>query len=222
MCAARPVTRRSPAPCATPEGGVAGTEGRAEPFVAKAEPIEADITSVMEAEKALIKLDKLEGVVSLSQSKEEEVVIFEDDIDAEMEVTSTLRSHYDFWVESGASEFAKSVVRNGYIPSFSEIPSGYKKPNNKSYKENRFWANESVAKLEKAGIAVEVHEWSLVCISPLSVAINAKGKLRLCNDLSRCFNVCCKAMKFKIESTAEVLKIIQQGDWMASFDLKSA
>ena len=97
-----------------------------------AEPIEAGVIDVMVAERALIKLDKLEGAVSLSESKGDEIVIFEDDVEAGEKVTSTLKSHYDYWEKTGASEFAKSVIRNGYIPVFSEMPSRYREPNNKS------------------------------------------------------------------------------------------
>ena len=86
----------------------------------------------------------------MSESKGDEIVIFEDDVEAGEKVTSTLKSHYDYWEESGASEFAKSVIRNGYIPSFSEMPPRYRELNNKSYKENKCWANEAVAKIVAA------------------------------------------------------------------------
>ena len=44
----------------------------------------------------------------------------------------------------------------------------------------------------------------------------------LCIDLSRCFNEQCEAQKFKIESTVQALASIDPGDFMFSFDLKSA
>ena len=49
-----------------------------------------------------------------------------------------------------------------------------------------------------------------------------KGKKRLCLDLSRCVNKVIKAPKFKIESTMAALQVVEQGDYMFSFDLKSA
>ena len=143
----REVTTRPRALCAAPEGEVAGVVARAESAreddfietvnphdksVPVAEPIEAGVIDVMVAERALIKLDKLEGAVSLSESKGDEIVIFEDDVEAGEKVTSTLKSHYDYWEKTGASEFAKSVIRNGYIPAFSEMPPRYREPNNKS------------------------------------------------------------------------------------------
>ena len=62
----------------------------------------------------------------------------------------------------------------------------------------------------------------LWCINPLTVAKNARGEKRLCIDLSRCVNTVIKAPKFKIESTMSALQCIEEGDWMFSFDLKSA
>ena len=54
------------------------------------------------------------------------------------------------------------------------------------------------------------------------MAKNAKGKRRLSTDLSRCVNKVIKAPKFKIQSAMAALQIVQRGDWMFSFDLKSA
>ena len=71
--------------------------------------------------------------------------IFEEDSDVESKVHCTLKEHYDFWVQTGASQFALSVVRNGYIPELSQDPDPdpgeYQEDNNKSYRENRAWAN---------------------------------------------------------------------------------
>ena len=188
------------------------------------EPSEAfNITEIVHAESAENKLDRLEGVISLcEEGVKDHIVMFEDDVDVDMKVTKTLREHYAFWEETNASEFAKSVIRNGYIPSLSSLPQKYEEPNNRSYVENKVWANEAVSKLLKSGVIEKVSKSQLVCVNPLSVAFNAKGKPRLCIDLSRCYNLHSKAVKFRIESTQEVLKVIMKGDWMASFDLKSA
>lgn len=188
------------------------------------EPSEAfNITEIVHAESAENKLDRLEGVISLcEEGVKDHIVMFEDDVDVDMKVTKTLKEHYAFWEETNASEFAKSVIRNGYIPSLSSLPQKYEEPNNRSYVENKVWANEAVSKLLKSGVIEKVSKSQLVCVNPLSVAFNAKGKPRLCIDLSRCYNLHSKAVKFRIESTQEVLKVIMKGDWMASFDLKSA
>ena len=65
-------------------------------------------------ESAENKLERLEGVISLKEEGLEDlIVMFEDDIEADMKVTGTLRDHYLFWEESDASEFALSVIPNG-------------------------------------------------------------------------------------------------------------
>ena len=220
----------SSATCAgTARGGArpgAGGEGARLPRSTElcSEPSEAfNITEIVHAESAENKLDRLEGVISLGEEGvKDHIVMFEDDVDVDMKVTKTLKEHYAFWEETNASEFAKSVIRNGYIPSLSSLPQKYEEPNNRSYVENKVWANEAVGKLLKTGVIEKVVKSELVCVNPLSVAFNAKGKPRLCIDLSRCYNLHSKAVKFRIESTQEVLKVIRKGDWMASFDLKSA
>ena len=76
--------------------------------------------------------------------------------------------------------------------------------------------------LVRARLVREVDRRSLVCVNPLTVAKNARGKRRLCIDLSRCLNKVIKAPKFKIESTIAALQVIEKGDYCFSFDLKSA
>ena len=56
----------------------------------------------------------------------------------------------------------------------------------------------------------------------LTVAKNARGKRRLCINLSRYVNKVIKAPKFKIESTIAALQVIEKDDFCFSFDLKSA
>ena len=54
------------------------------------------------------------------------------------------------------------------------------------------------------------------------MAKNARGKRRLCIDLSRCVNKVIKMPKFKIQSMMADLQIVEKDDWLFSFDLKSA
>ena len=73
-----------------------------------------------------------------------------------------------------------------------------------------------------ANIVEKVAREELVCINPLSVATNSKLKKKLCIDLSRKYNGLSQSKKFRIESTREALQVIRRGDWMFSFNLKSA
>ena len=83
-------------------------------------------------------------------------------------------------------------------------------------------ANEAINKLLAAKLIKEVPRSELWCVNPLTVAANARGKRRLCIDLSRCVNCVVKSPKFKIESTVAALQVVEPGDFMFSFDLKSA
>ena len=98
---------------------------------------------------------------------------------------------------TGASDFALSVVKNGYVPQLWENPERYEEANNKSYMREKEWARMAVEKLREARLVVEIGRKELWCVNPLTVAMNAKGKRRLCLDLSRCMNKIVKAPKFK-------------------------
>ena len=148
-------------------------------------------------------------------------VMYEADSDIEYKLTGTLKAHLPAWRHIDAGTFALSVIENGYIPKFGPMPDFYAEPNNKSYRENAEFANEAVMKLLSFGVVEEVSKSSLRCVNPLTVAQNT-AKKRLCIDLSRCFNEQCDAQKFKIELTVQALASIDPGDFMFSFDLKSA
>ena len=160
--------------------------------------------------KAEARLDRLEGSLELTLGQGEVVLMFDEEIGMDDKVHRTLRDHYDFWKESGASDFACSVIRNGYIPEFISDPGCYSEPNNKSFSAHAQWGMEAVAKLVKAKIVRKVRREDLTCVNPLSVAVNKKLKKRLCIDLSRCYNKVSRARKFKIESTREALQIIEK------------
>merc|ERR1711867_403078 len=70
--------------------------------------------------------------------------------------------HVDFWRESGASDFAVSVILNGYVPQMQRNPEKYQEKNNKSYRDEMAWANEAVRKLQRAKVVVEIRKESLL------------------------------------------------------------
>ena len=82
-------------------------------------------------------------------------LMYEEDDRIEEKVHDTLRRHVDFWYESGASDFAVSVILNGYVPQMQRNPERYRERNNKSYREELVWANEAVSKLLGAKIIAE-------------------------------------------------------------------
>ena len=114
------------------------------------------------------------------------------------------------------------MVKNGYVPQLWENPERYEEPNNKPYEREKKWVKVAVEKLKEARLVEETGREDLWCVNPLTVAMNSKGKRRLCLDLSRYMNKIVKAPKFKIDSTLAALQVIEKGDYMFSFDLKSA
>ena len=76
--------------------------------------------------------------------------------------------------------------------------------------------------MKETGIVKQRKRYDLICCNPLTVAVNTKGKKRLCIDLSRNVNKLNEAPKFRIESTKEALQVIGPNDYMFCFDLKSA
>ena len=125
-------------------------------------------------DRAEERLDRLEG--SLVEEESEVCLMYEEDERIEEKVHDTLRKHVEFWRDSGASDFAVLVILNGYVPQLQSNPERYQERNNKSYREERVWANKAVYKLQRAKIVVETRKESLWCINPLTVAKNARGK----------------------------------------------
>ena len=174
------------------------------------------------AEEKLMHLEKSKVSLESLSKEDDAVLMFEEDTEIESKVRGTLRSNLGFWEQSGASDFALSVISKGYIPSLAQMPPKYEEPNNASYEKDRSWANCAVQKLATAGLVRKVSRRELACCNPLTVASNVELKRRLCIDLSRCVNKLVDAPKFRIESTREALQVVQRGDWAFAFDLKSA
>ena len=156
--------------------------------------------------------------------KEEEVDIaemFEEDDEAKLKLTTTLKDNVKHWEETGASNFCLSVIKNGYkmnLEGFDETIE-YQEKNNQSYFENKEFANNAVDTMAKYGVVKRVE--TAKCINPLTVATSNAGKRRLCLDLSRKVNVHSKAPKFKIRSLKEVANMVEPEDYGFSFDLRS-
>ena len=168
-------------------------------------------------------LDKLEGAKQVVMDEHEEVVVmYKEDEVALMKLTSTLKDHLGHWEKSGATVFVRSVIEQGYMPKFRDLPEGYRyeERNNKSYHEYREFANEAVMKLVKNKVVREVSRGESKCVSPLSVAVK-NNKKRLCLDLSRGVNKFCESPKFKIRSLKEVAASVEKDDFGFSFDLRS-
>ena len=79
---------------------------------------------------------KLEDLVgALAEENGDVCLMFEEEEDLENKVHDTLARHASFWRESRASNFAVSVVENGYVPQMWENPQEYEEKNNGSYQD---------------------------------------------------------------------------------------
>ena len=112
-------------------------------------------------------LDKFENAPEL---KEEDDIaeMFEEDEDVTKRVTTTLRDHVSHWEATGASKFCLSVIKDGYIPQPEGLSEGivYEEKNNKSYHENKEFANKAVEKMLRIGVVKRVKTSRFV--SPLT------------------------------------------------------
>ena len=175
--------------------------------------------------KAIEKLEALEGDLVVEAAKgEQDGAVFEigGAGGIEAQVHGTLRRHAKAWEAAGAGGFVMGVINDGFKLNIKEMPGSYSEKNNKSFEKEKDFAVEAIEKLVKMKVLKEVAKEEVSCINPLTVAINDRGKRRLCIDLSRYVNEYTLAIKFRIESTVQFLQVVEQGDYMWSFDLKSA
>ena len=155
--------------------------------------------------KAIEKLDVLEG--RMAEAAQDEavpgaVIVDTGSTDSGVKVRGTLLRHVEAWRDAGAGEFALGVIQEGFKLSLRSTPSAYEEKNNRSFAEYQEFAVEAVLKLLHLDILKEVRRDEVTCINPLTVALNAVGKKRLCIDLSRCVNEVNASYKFRIESTS--------------------
>ena len=117
--------------------------------------------------RAEARLDKLEGAISLDERDGDVCWMYDEEVGIEAKVHRTLRGNVAFWQQLGALQFTLSVIRNGYILDLLENIGFYEERNNKSYREYKGWANESVQKLLSAKIVRKVSKEELTCVNPL-------------------------------------------------------
>ncbi|XP_069104365.1 LOW QUALITY PROTEIN: uncharacterized protein [Argopecten irradians] len=131
-----------------------------------------------------------------------------------------LKKSLAFWKATGASESVLSVITDGYKLPFKEIPPNARLRNNKSARDNLQFVYNEIEKLLRIGCIAEVRVQPRV-VNPLTVAYNRAGKARLVLDC-RHINVFLHKFKFKYEDTVEARDMFNVGDFLYTFDLKSA
>ena len=168
------------------------------------------------------RLDALEGDMARKAASGDAVFEMIGQEDIEAKVHGTLGRHLEAWEEAGAGKFVTNVIKEGFRLNMKEMPGSYEEKNNKSFENEKEFGVEAIKKLVRMKVLKEVSKKEVSCINPLTVAINDRGKKRLCIDLSRYVNEFTEAKKFKIESTMQFLQVVQPGDFMYGFDLKAA
>jgi hypothetical protein len=83
------------------------------------------------------------------------------------------------------------------------------------------FVRQEVHKLRNSGVVTFVDEQPFI-VSPLTVASNAGGKLRLCLDVSRSVNQFLNIPKVVLADLKTALQLTEPDDWQGVYDLTSA
>ena len=113
------------------------------------------------------------------------------------------------------------LLQHGYSLPFHTPPEPSITKNNLSARNNMKFVREEVLKLKQAGVVTFVDTPPFI-VSPLTVASNSAGKLRLCLDVSRSVNKFLNIPKVVLADLRTALQITDPNDWQAVYDLSSA
>ena len=146
--------------------------------------------------------------------------VHETGVQSVVSVKGRLKERINFWrKELEAPEFVLSVIENGYVLPLKSLPVKFAQCNHSSALNNVSFVDQSVSELFKSGAIREVATLPHIC-SPLSVVENSKGKKRLVINL-RHLNKYLWKEKFKYEDLRIAMLLMEKGDFLFSFDLKS-
>ena len=132
----------------------------------------------------------------------------------------SLRESITQWIEIGANEYIVKVIEKGYMPPLKREPEKVILNNNRSAENNYDFVTKEISKLLAKGCISEVSDVPHV-VNPLTVAENKAGKLRLVLDC-RHINPALFQFKYKYENADIARVLFEKGDYMVTFDLKSA
>ena len=132
--------------------------------------------------KAMERLDALENHLSRKEGIFSEGNKRVDLTKLETKVHGSLKKNVKAWEEAGAGAFALSVIEEGFKLNMNmeDYPGDYEEKNNKSFEKNKVFAIEAIDKLVKMKILLEVKKSEVSCVNPLMLAVNDRGKKRLC------------------------------------------
>ena len=132
----------------------------------------------------------------------------------------SLKQKINCWEMAGVCDYVRSVIDQGYMLPFQTLPDSCQLRNNKTALDNPLFVEKAIDQLVIKGCVSEVQSEPLM-VNPLTVAYNRDGKPRLVLDC-RNINPHLKQFKFRYEDISTAKQIFRKGDFLFTFDLKSA
>ena len=139
--------------------------------------------------------------------------------DVPFSVRGRLRKSIQFWREIDAPRFILDTIEFGYKLPLLQIPPPFVATNNNSALQESEFVESAISELLSLECITEVFAPPAV-INPLSVSIHKSGKKRLILDLRHVNQYLFKS-KFRCEDVSIAREVLNPGDFMFSFDLKS-
>ena len=139
--------------------------------------------------------------------------------DVPVSVRGRLRKSIQFWREIDAPSFIVDTIEFGYKLPLLQIPPSFVATNNNSALQESEFVESAISELLSLECITEVFAPPAV-INPLSVSIQKSGKKRLILDLRHVNQYLFKS-KFRCEDVSIPREVLNPGDFMFSFDLKS-
>ena len=139
--------------------------------------------------------------------------------DVPVSVRGRLRKSLQFWKDIDAPRFIIDTIEFGYKLPLLQIPPPFVAKNNNSAIQESAFVESAINELLSLGCISEVFAPPAV-INPLSVSVQKSGKKRLILDL-RHVNQYLFKFKFRCEDISIAREVLNPGDFMFSFDLKS-
>ena len=131
-----------------------------------------------------------------------------------------LKNHVEKWKISGCNLYILDVIINGYKLPFIKLPKPINLHNNASACNNIDFVDAEISKLLKLRCITQTR-FAPTVVNPLTVSVNRSGKQRLVLDC-RHINLFLFKYKFRCEDSECARQMINNGDFMFTFDLKSA
>ena len=163
------------------------------------------------------------GTRFLEEQEEPPDPLEEQDVLAGVQINNRTKECLQEWVSLGtASQECPKIIKTGlYINIERADKHSYEESNNRSFTSDVAFGVKAIEELLVTGAVEVCSKADLRAINPLSIAINSRGKKRLCLDLSRYVNIFTKTKKCSLEAVNTFARTVRRGDFMVIFDLSS-